>query len=316
MHHRIHEVAFRATPILAALLALSCISDGGKGDGDSTVKKYLHGRFLVNLVEATSLSDAYTSILGRVNDGPTPSTLAWDTSTTIGVCRLLIPRSPFCDPGCGSAASCVEDGVCRAYPAGVNVGTVTMTGVGAASFQMEPVLYNYQPPVGTALGFPPFAEGESVTISAASDSIGSYSLTAKGILPLQTLFDSVILADNQPVTLQWTPPLATGNSTVSARLDISHHGGVKGVIECEGPDKGSMTVAATLVDELKALGISGFPTVEVTRHSSSPARTDMSLELRIESTVTRPISIPGIVSCVGDEDCPSGKTCQQDLKCQ
>src|SRR5688572_12289893 len=97
MHHRIREVAFRAAPVLAAfaaMLVLSCINEGGSENGDSTVKKYLHGRFLVNLVEETSLSYAYTSILGRVNDGPTPSTLAWDTSTTSGACKLLIPRSP------------------------------------------------------------------------------------------------------------------------------------------------------------------------------------------------------------------------------
>jgi hypothetical protein len=38
--------------------------------------------------------------------------------------------------------------------------------------------------------------------------------------------------------------------------------------------------------------------------------------LRLESRVVRPVSIPGIVSCIEDADCPSSQTCQQDFKCQ
>ena len=43
---------------------------------------------------------------------------------------------------------------------------------------------------------------------------------------------------------------------------------------------------------------------------------DLNIELRIESRVMRPVSIPGIVSCVEDADCPGTQICQQDFKCQ
>jgi len=319
------SLAASGLALVTALLAASCVVDDKTtatppGETDTVVRP-VYGRFQVTLVEETAFDDAYASVLGRVTTGTTPSTLQWDTATVSGACKLLIPRAPFCETPCGSGAACVADGVCRVYPAGLNVGTVTMTGVktttGATSFTMQPVFSNYQP-VGITLDYPPFTEGAEVSVAIAHDSVGSFALKAKGIAPLNALYDSVVFADNQPVTLTWTPPSAgaAGNSTVSARFDISHHGGVKGVIECEAADNGSLTVAAGLVTQLKGLGISGFPTVELSRHSASPARTDMSLELRIESTVTRPISIPGIVSCSGDEDCPNGQTCQQDLKCQ
>jgi hypothetical protein len=310
----------RVAAIALAIAATGCVVGDDKAAPSTTVKEYLYGRFHVNVVEASAISESYTTVLGRVNDNPTPSTLQWDTSAVSGVCKLLIPRAPFCAVSCGSAAACVADGVCQAYPKAVVVGPVTVQGMktmaGPTSFVMQPLLGTYQPPAGTQFLVPPFTEGDDVSFAAGTDSLGSFVLTAKAIRPLQVDYDSIILVDNQSVTLQWTPPTVAGHSTVSARLDISHHGGVKGVIECESADNGSLVVAAGLVDGLKALGISGFPTVELSRHSVSAARTDMSLELLVESMVVRPISIPGLVSCSGDEECPLGQTCQQDLKCQ
>jgi hypothetical protein len=319
-----HSRRIRAVVLAIAtvIMATSCVVDD---EGDAVtpidpVKVHLHGRVQVNLVEATLFSEAYTTVLGRVNNGPTPSTLQWTQADSSGSCKLMIPRAPFCAVSCGSTAACVADGVCQDYPKALVVGSMTVNGMktvaGPTSFVMQPLLGTYQPPATTQFVAPPFTEGDDVTISAGTDSTGLFSLTAKAMGPLQVLYDSIVLTDNQAVTLQWTPPSAASSSTVSARFDISHHGGVKGVIECESADNGQLIVAASLVNQLKALGISGFPTVELSRHSASPVRTDMSLELRIESMVVRPISIPGLISCSGDEECPNGQTCQQDLKCQ
>ena len=40
------------------------------------------------------------------------------------------------------------------------------------------------------------------------------------------------------------------------------------------------------------------------------------VELVFESKVTRELSIPGVISCSSDEDCPTGKTCSGLLVCQ
>lgn len=308
----------RGGAALAALMMVSCLDSGGNSTAVS--KQGLYGKFKVELIEQTSYSEAYASILGRVSDGPTPSTLAWTVDTASGSCSLRIPRAPFCDPGCGSAAACVADGVCQAYPHGLSVGTVTVNGIkltsGPTSFSMNPVLNNYQVPTGSSLNYPPFAEGDVLTFSAAgADTIGGFSLSVKAIKPLVVSYDTVSFVDGQPVTLTWTPKGSAATSTVTAQVDISHHGGLKGVIDCEGPDNGQLVIPARLVSRLMALGISGFPAVELVR-TASATHPDMSVELQVLSRVTRPVSIPGIVSCSGDEDCPENQTCQQDFKCQ
>ena len=106
-----------------------------------------------------------------------------------------------------------------------------------------------------------------------------------------------------------------GKSAISVRVDISHHGGIKGAIECEGPDNGSLEIAATLVDKLKALGVSGFPKIDISRKATG-THPDVHVDLTIESTVEKSLTIPGIISCTGDDECPTGQTCKQDLKCQ
>jgi hypothetical protein len=311
--------------LMVPLGAMSCLSDAtssGDEGGGTGVRKALYGRFVVNLVEGTSFSDPFASVAGRVSDGPTPSVLAWDTTATSGACKLLVPRTPFCANSCGSAGACVDSagvGVCRAYPKGVNVGTVTLTGLrtvsGSTSVTMTPLLLNYQPTAGTSFQFPPFTEEQSVTLAATGDTSGAFTLTAKAIKPLVPLFDSVVLQSGQPMTLQWTPKGSAATSSIHAEVDISHHGGLKGLIACEASDNGELVIAATLVDQLKALGIAGFPTVDMTRYASG-TNANTNVELRVESRITRPISIPGLVSCFGDDECPNGKTCQQDFKCQ
>jgi hypothetical protein len=312
------HAALLGAAILSILFVASCLNGDDSKDGGTGGKK-LYGRFKVDLAEQTSFSDPYATLIGRVSDGPSPSTLSWTETAASGSCRLLVPRAPFCDPGCGSASACVADGVCQAYPKGVDVGTVTVKGVklksGANTFSMNHLLFNYQPTAGSSLDFPPFAEGGTVTVSAIGDTSGPFSLTAKGIKPLTVQYDSIPLSDGQDATLLWEPKGSAGTSTVFAQVDISHHGGLKGVIECEGPDNGQLVIAGALVTQLKALGMSGFPTVELTRFVSG-GNPDLNIELRLESRVVRPVSIPGIVSCIEDADCPSSQTCQQDFKCQ
>ncbi|HEX2613324.1 MAG TPA: hypothetical protein VHO02_07010 [Fibrobacteria bacterium] len=323
MNHKV--AAIRAILALSALPMVSCLNSGGSsGENDGPVQN-LYGRFKVDLVEVftsggDTISPAYASLIGRVADGPTPSNLAWTDTDSSGVCRLRVPRAPFCDPGCGSAAVCVADNVCQAYPKGLDVGTVTVKGLkdtgGVSSFKMTPGAgLNYQVPVGTSLAFPPFTEGGTITVSAAGkDTVHAFTLSAKGMKPLKVLYDSITFVDGEPATLQWEAKGSSGTSSIFAQVDISHHGGLKGVIECEGPDNGQMVIPASLITKLKALGMAGFPVVELTRYVSG-GKEGMSTELRVESRVNRPISIPGIVSCFGDEECGSGQVCEAN-KCQ
>lgn len=301
------------------LLAGSCTNDPEEGVKPTGAGK-AYGSFQVTLVEPTDITQGYTSVLGQLFDGPTPSSVNWVEAAKSGACKLLTPKVPFCPTPCGSGATCVADGQCREFPKPIVAGKVTVSGIrtkdGAPGFSMDPLNKTYQPAAGTILAFPPFAEGDAVTFSAAGDTgAAAFSISGKGIGPLQILNDSITLADGQAVSLKWTAPANPAISTISVMVDISHHGGSRGKIECEGPDNGALEIPATLVDKLKALGVSGFPKIEVYRRSVG-ASADVGAELVLESAVNKLLSIPGLISCGGNEDCPDGKTCQPDLQCK
>jgi hypothetical protein len=134
---------------------------------------------------------------------------------------------------------------------------------------------------------------------------------------LHILNDSITLADGQAISLKWTAPGAANaaNSTIFVMVDISHHGGSKGKIECEGPDNGALEIPAALVDKLKALGVSGFPKIEVSRRAVGTSAS-VDAEVVLESMDNKLLNIPGLISCGGDEDCPGTQKCQQDLQCK
>jgi hypothetical protein len=301
------------------LLAGSCTNDpdeGAKPPGGGKA----YGTFQVSLIAPTDITQGYTSVLGQLYDGPTPSPVNWVEAEKGGSCKLLTPKVPFCATPCGSGSTCVADGQCQVYPKAIGAGKVSVSGIktkdGATAFTMDPLNKSYQPAAGAILAFPPFAEGDAVTFSAAGDTAAAaFSISAKGIGPLHVLNDSITLSDGQAISLKWTPPANAANSSISVMVDISHHGGSKGKIECEGPDNGAMEISAALVDKLKALGVSGFPKIEVSRRSVG-ASASADAELVLESMVNKDLNIPGLISCGGDEDCPDGKLCQQDRQCE
>ena len=125
------------------------------------------------------------------------------------------------------------------------------------------------------------------------------------------------LARDLPLTLTWNAPVGGGASRIAVALDISHHGGSKGKIDCDAPDTGSLTMSAMLMTRLLDLGAAGFPTVIVTRKATSSAlvtagRVDLVLSSKVEQAVT----VPGIHSCTEDGDCTAPQTCQSDLTCR
>ncbi|MFO0573373.1 MAG: hypothetical protein U1A78_05210 [Polyangia bacterium] len=282
----------------------------------------LAGTFQVSLVAPDSSlgSPGYTSVVGKVADGPTPAQLQWTTSSSAGGCVLRKPRVPFCDTPCSGGAVCVEDNKCQSYPSSKSVGTVRATGIkttsGATEFSMDPVAGGYQ--ASGALPYPAFAEGAAIQLVAAGGVYSAFTLKTSGIAPLALLTDPIPVASNQAVKLSWTPPGQAGISTIHVKLDISHHGGTKGMIECDAPDSGALEIPAAMITELLALGTAGFPTIVVTRSATpgsaviAPGRVD----LNVSSAVERAVQIPGVVSCNDSSMCAQGQSCQADLTCK
>jgi hypothetical protein len=294
---------------------------GGQHDGTVDPTATI-GTFNIELVapDTSTSTPGYTSVLGKMYDGPVPEQVIWEESSSEGSCQLLKPRIPFCATACGGTAVCVEDDTCQAYPTAQGVGTVTVTGVetdsGATTFAMDPVANNYQP-VGITLAYPGFAEGDAITVAAAGGSIvPAFSLESTGIASLDLQNPSVTLDGTNAVTLTWTAAATPSDSTVHMLLDISHHGGSKGKIECDLADTGSYTLSAAFLKKLLDLGVAGFPTIVITRRATDTASTAVGkVQLIVSSKVEREVVVPGVTSCNDDNDCTSPETCQDDLTC-
>lgn len=283
----------------------------------------LIGSFKVTLKAPTPTRVGYTEVLGSVYERPYPEDTIWDVTRTEGLCTLTEPRVPFCDPVCTGGQICVEGGGCEPTPSKKSVGSVTVRGMhtasGANEFMLTAVGGTYQPAsdVGT-LPYPGFDAGAPVTVSTSGGDFAPFTLEAPGIEPLEvTTAEPVRVAPNEPVPLAWDAPADPTTSKIEIKLEISHHGGVKGEITCNVPDSGSFTIPGSLVADLIALGVAGFPTIGIVRLSTDEAAVSAGrVELLLVSAVEKGVSIPGLVSCNDVSECEPGQECTQARKCE
>ena len=96
------------------------------------------------------------------------------------------------------------------------------------------------------------------------------------------------------MSLSWVPA-PSGSARLQIKLDISHHGGSKGKIECDVADSGSFEIPAALITDLVALGVAGYPTIQVARATSGRASIAAGpIELLVFSGTERPVVVPGV----------------------
>lgn len=294
------------------------VDDGGARNQGVRV-----GEFSLELVppDESSGTAGSTKLLGKVWDGPVPESVRWDEQAKAEGCVLFTPRTPFCEESCGSAV-CIDDNVCKAYPTALDVGAVKVAGVrtstGESEFTSEPVNASYQLPVDLSLPYPAFEEGAALELAAAGGDLAPFTIAGTGIAPLvlEGSEEGFLLTPGEGLSLSWQAAGASAASRVHVKLDISHHGGSKGKIECDVEDDGSLTIPAALTDALVDLGVAGFPTVEVTRSSVSSVDTRVGrIELKTYMDVGAAILIPGLVSCSDPADCPEGETCMEGGLC-
>ena len=314
-------------------------STGGAGGDEGTVatgEPETSGVFPIALVPELVVdgitNPAHTSISGgSVNSGPAVPLLFWEVAATSEGCSLLKPYAPFCETDCG-AQVCVADDLCRAAPTKMDAGTITITGVnttaGGSEFPLTNVQASYS--TSTSLAYPPAAEGATITL--ASDGIAvnpswapleAFSIQARGIAPLVLTSGTVVpLERDVDTVLTWEPPTDPSESRIFVEVDISHHGGQKGQIDCIVPDTGSLTIPATIVTGLINLGVAGYPDIKIKRRSAGATQTSVGrVELRIDSQLTLPVEIPGLISCHSDTTaatatglCPAEQSCNLELR--
>jgi hypothetical protein len=312
----------------ATHFALSCAltlvgcgsSKPGEASGDSEPSdpNARVGEFSVLLVGPKSDEEGQTKLVGRVADAPPALDVLWEKQQEASGCVLRTPRVPFCDPLCTGGAICVEDDVCKPSPKALNAGKLTVKGLRTASgdseFTVEPVNNTYMPI--TRLAYPAFDAGDAIELRAAGGDLKGFTLTGKGIAPLELegTDPRFPLKRGSGLKLSWKAPTGDVGTRIQVKLDISHHGGSKGVIECDVSDSGSLTIPASLTDALIDLGTAGFPTVIVTRSALSSTTTSAGrVDFKIYMYVEAGIDIEGNVSCDSENPCPNGSACDEEL---
>lgn len=299
-------------------------ANAGTGNGSAIPgsSDAIVGTFQVQgLVSDADDTTGMTKIVGAVGDGPIPSSLAWSVAKKDGDCVVETPSAPFCEEGCG-ADVCVAENQCQAYPTNHSVGEVVLTGVklaeGGSSVTLKEIAKAYQPPAGTQFTYPAFGAGDEIKIQAAGGDYAAFELATPGVDPVHITSTDFALEMGKAFALTWDAAEDPKASQIYVKLDISHHGGIRGMIECTTDDDGELTISAELMSELIGLGVAGFPSVVVMRQSLDYAQIAPGrVRLEVSSRVERYVTIAGVESCTTDEDCSDGKTCRTtDSTCQ
>jgi hypothetical protein len=272
----------------------------------------LTGTITLRLKEANVATGAkaFSVAGGSVYDGPVPETFPLAVALEEAGCQLLKPALPFCSEACGGDAVCVADETCAAYPKPQNVGVLQVDGLvgGAASMEPFPPSFAYQ---SASLPHPPCVEGHEVTLSA-----DGFQASASCIAPLIVTNTEFPVRPDQALELTWEPPADPDQTRILIKLDVSHHGGKKGEIDCNIPDTASFEIPASLVTALVDLGLAGYPTIVLTRASSASSSAEPAVKFEIFSGVEREVDT-GIVSCTDDTQCPTDQACNMDkLVCE
>lgn len=281
-------------------------SAGGTSGGSSGAGSRLSGNFLVKLVPEASQTGtpAFTSFIGELFDAPSARNLIFNVALQQGDCKLLVPEAPFCSPACGSSAVCTAANECTPNPKPYDAGELTVTGLGGSELKLQPLADVFVYQTVSVLPNPPCPEGEAFGIQA-----DSFTAQAKCIAPL-TLGgpDPIPVMSGSAVPLSWTAPGKEGISRIHIYLDVAHHGGKTGEINCDVADTGSFTIPEPLITALLRLGLAGFPDIRVSRYSSATAPEAPGVKLEMNSSIARAVDT-GVESCHVDDDCTGGKTC-------
>ncbi len=275
---------------------------GEGGDGDNGGR--LFGTIALHMMEETETRDALTVASGRLYDRRPRPVPRLRTETTSGDCALWVVDVPHCSEGCESGSHCVDDDTCEPHPSAQDGGPLWLDGASQSRVALEafPPSFIYQ---SQNLPYPACQPGDVLSLEGET-----LQAESRCIEPLRMGRDTISVRRDEPVLLSWEGPNAPDGATIHILLDVSHHGGKAGEIVCEVADIGAFAIPAPLVTSLIDLGLSGFPSVVVTRKRSSPTTLD-GVSFEVLSTVERPVET-GVVSCLSDEDCPAGRTCDTE----
>jgi hypothetical protein len=214
-----------------------------------------------------------------------------------GNCRLLESDASYCEDCNGF---CVG-GACQPWPTNRDAGRITVGGLEAAlTLQWMQGYYGQeQYPLPADL----FGAGGAITASAPGAEVEGFSVEAEGVAPIDPDLEGacaseVTLRDGADTVVTWSDPQPGARVRLWMPSPNNGHGlPPRAVIECEGPDTGSMRIDASLTAAFPALIVAdtcdGIACVSIDCPPSTVARYsqgagvagDEPVALRVQSEV-------------------------------
>lgn len=166
----------------------------------------------------------------------------------IGACRLMRFEPAQCDQFC--VGVCIEKDVCKPYPARLSAGTLRYSGM-KVPMTLQPRFQNYYA-TETSLTADLFDIGDPVSVEGSGADFSAFNLTAFGVAKFETSAldnDELRLENGADYTFTWkasADPRARMRLTLNSR-NRSHGLPYEGIIECDTPDTGHLTIAKELI---------------------------------------------------------------------
>jgi hypothetical protein len=229
-------------------------------------------------------------------------------------CKMMRKENPFCNPTCESGYTCNLESECVPYPVRIEVGTIEITGT-VNTHTMKPQSAYYWD--GDA-ELPLFEPGAPIKATiAGSEKLAGFELHGFGVKQVELegkSWDSEppptwTLEEDTPFEFHWIPS-KEDEGEIYVTLAIDEHGATPVTMYCEVEDSGSLTIPASMVNELISRGVSGFPAAYVYRRSMDHVDTalgcvDMEVSVQHEPF----LAVEGHTPCFSDDDCPKGQEC-------
>ncbi|MCK6592025.1 MAG: hypothetical protein L6Q76_31115 [Polyangiaceae bacterium] len=245
----------------------------------------------------------YSVVSGEVLSGVVPSKILFEVGTE-GDCTLWQRKNPFCDPPCKPGDTCDQSGACVPYPMPKSVGAVSVSGL-AKAVEMAPMSY-----YDTNMPHPAFAPGAAITLKAAGGDYPGFTLYGEGFAPIAIPNETWTITKGQPLTITWTPDSSAPHATVRVRLNIDQHGNSPVELVCDVKDMGTVTIPASLIDQLVGFGVTGFPSGHVSRHTLDSTNVGPGcVRFEVFSHVLGDLQVAGHIPCDAATPCPMGMTC-------
>ena len=299
--------------------------DAGPADaGDAIVSAYNNpcdpgtrvGGIWIGLIAPGSMAPGdsggvgYTTVSAGVYDGVSRSN-QWITAADAGGCRLL--DRPTCAPACAEPMFCATGNRCLGTPTLKDMGTLSIQGL-AVPLELAPIGRYYSASIVDP--FPPAMPDASITAATSGGDYAPFSLEARAVEPLAFDGADLSIGHGRSLDVTWTPPTRPGAAHIVAMVVLQPSVGGP-IIECTFPDTGAASIPASLLDRLIDLGINGYPSLRLLRRTvTSTNIAPGCVELEVDATVRRSLSVDGVTLCSDSTECPPPLTCQPTYTCR